>query len=139
MQRDREVDDPLTRRERMAFTSLERTVCCSCSCVRRRWDSPAQTKELYTLYTLYTYLCSRWALLDDVDDYDFHSWTHAAHELLPVHHAERRVGLVLELHLVYSALLLLLLRRMTSIQSTGCIPIRIRPVLFGHAACASGP
>ena len=68
--------------------------------------------------TLYTYLCSRWALLDDVDDYDFHSWTHAAHELLPVHHAERRVGLVLELHLVYSALLLLLLRRMTSIQST---------------------
>jgi hypothetical protein len=43
------------------------------------------------------------------------TWTHAAHDLLPVHHAERRVGLVLELHLVYSALLLLLLRRITII------------------------
>jgi len=99
-----EIDGPLTRRERMVFSSLERTVCCSCSCVRRRWDSNWDRAQYSTLYT---------SVL--VGPYYDLTWTHAAHDLLPVHHAERRVGLVLELHLVYSALLLLLLRRMTII------------------------
>jgi hypothetical protein len=87
------------------FSSLERTVCCSCSCVRRRWDSNWDRAQYSTLYT---------SVL--VGPYYDLTWTHAAHDLLQVHHAERRVGLVLELHLVYSALLLLLLRRMTMID-----------------------